>query len=78
MVRLVGLLNSQKESSELMISQYYLVPGAVATKVFFAGKSDALIERIAKEIPFERLGQVTDVVLVVAFLDSDEGGWINA
>ncbi|GLJ18117.1 hypothetical protein SUGI_0319900 [Cryptomeria japonica] len=55
-----------------------VAPGPVATEMFFAGKSEALIERVAKEVPFERLGEVGDVAPVVTFLVSDGGDWVNA
>ena len=55
-----------------------MVLGPMAIEMFFAGKSDALIERIAKEVPLERLGEVADVAPVVAFLAGDEGEWIKA
>ncbi|KAH9289628.1 hypothetical protein KI387_033745 [Taxus chinensis] len=55
-----------------------VAPGPVATDMFFEGKSEALIERIAKEGPLERIGEVDDVAPFVAFLASDEGEWVNA
>lgn len=55
-----------------------VAPGAVATGMFFAGRSEAAVEASAKLNPFERLGRVEDVAPLVAFLASDEGEWINA
>ncbi|KAH9331165.1 hypothetical protein KI387_003273 [Taxus chinensis] len=55
-----------------------VAPGPVATDMFFESKSEALVERIAKECPFERIGEVDDLAPVVAFLASDEGEWVNA
>lgn len=55
-----------------------VAPGPVATDMFFAGKSEALIETMAKAAPLERLGKPEDMAPVVAFLASDEGEWVNA
>ncbi|GLJ18114.1 hypothetical protein SUGI_0319870 [Cryptomeria japonica] len=55
-----------------------VAPGPVASDTYFAGKSEALIERVAKEVPFERLGEVGDVAGVVGLLASDGGEWVNA
>jgi len=52
--------------------------GAVATDMFFAGRSEAEVEINAKLSPFERLGRVEDVAPLVAFLASDQGEWVNA
>ncbi|GLJ18107.1 hypothetical protein SUGI_0319800 [Cryptomeria japonica] len=46
-----------KELRGTKITANCVAPGAVATEMFFAGKSDVLVESIAKEVPFERLGQ---------------------
>jgi 3-oxoacyl-[acyl-carrier protein] reductase len=55
-----------------------VAPGAVATDMFFAGRSEAEVEANAKLSPFERLGRVEDVAPLVAFLASDQGEWVNA
>jgi 3-oxoacyl-[acyl-carrier protein] reductase len=54
-----------------------VAPGPVATELFLNGKSDALVEQIAKSAPLERLGQPDDVAGVVAFLAGPDGGWVN-
>jgi len=54
-----------------------VAPGPVATALFLNGKSDALIEQIAKSAPLERLGQPDDIAGVVAFLAGPDGGWVN-
>lgn len=55
-----------------------VAPGPVATEMFFAGRSDEFIQRAVEAAPLERLGEVTDVAPLVAFLASDEGEWVNA
>ncbi|WNL43310.1 SDR family oxidoreductase [Halomonas sp. PAMB 3264] len=54
-----------------------VAPGPTATKLFFDGKSDELIDKLAKMPPLERLAEPEDIASVVAFLASPAGGWIN-
>ena len=54
-----------------------VAPGPTATELFFRGKSDELIETIAKMAPLERLGQPDDIASVVSFLAGPDGAWIN-
>jgi 3-oxoacyl-[acyl-carrier protein] reductase len=54
-----------------------VAPGPTATELFFEGKDDATIERLAKQSPLERLGEPTDVAAMIAFLVSDDGRWVN-
>ena len=51
--------------------------GPIATELFLEGKSEAVVEKIKSECPFERLGEVKDVAPVVGFLVSDAGEWVN-
>lgn len=60
------------------ITENCVAPGAVATDMFFAGKSEAMVEAATKSNPLERLGKVEDVAPLVAFLASDEGEWVNS
>lgn len=59
------------------ISVNAIAPGPVATELFLQGKSPELIDHMAKMNPLERLGQPMDIVHIVSFLASPEGGWIN-
>ncbi|PQO94025.1 3-ketoacyl-ACP reductase [Massilia phosphatilytica] len=54
-----------------------VAPGPVATELFLNGKSDELVQQIAKSAPLERLGQPEDIAGVVAFLAGPDGGWVN-
>ena len=54
-----------------------MAPGPTATDLFLNGKSQELIDRLAKMNPLERLGQPEDIAAVVAFLAGPDGGWIN-
>lgn len=54
-----------------------VAPGPTATDLFLNGKSDELVQRLAKMNPLERLGTPEDIAAVVAFLVGPDGGWIN-
>ena len=54
-----------------------VAPGPVATELFFTGKDEALIERLRKRQPLERLGLPEDIANLVSFLAGPDGGWIN-
>lgn len=45
-----------------------VAPGPTATDLFLTGKSDELVDRLAKTPPLERLGQPEDIARVVSFL----------
>lgn len=53
-----------------------VAPGAVATELFFAGKTEERVTQLAKLSPLERLGQPEDIAATVAFL-TGPGGWVN-
>lgn len=52
--------------------------GPNGTELFFEGKTQEQIERLAKLAPMERLGTPEDIANVISFLAGPEGGWINA
>lgn len=54
-----------------------VAPGPTATDLFLTGKSDELVERLAKLNPLERLAEPADIARVVAFLAGPEGSYIN-
>lgn len=66
-----------KELGPRGITVNAVAPGPVATELFFAGRSEELIQRLTKDIPLGRLGQPDDIAAVVAFLAGPESGWIN-
>ncbi|MEV8376679.1 SDR family oxidoreductase [Kribbella sp. NPDC056861] len=53
-----------------------VAPGPTATALFFEGKSQELIDRIAAEPPLERLGQPEDIAEIIHFL-AGPARWIN-
>jgi 3-oxoacyl-[acyl-carrier protein] reductase len=66
-----------KEMRGRSITVNAVAPGAVATDLFLEGKSEELVERMAKQNPFERLGTPEDIAAVVSFLVGPDGGWVN-
>lgn len=66
-----------KELRGRNISVNAIAPGPTATELFLTGKSAEQVERLAKQPPLERLGAPEDIASVVAFLVSEQGGWVN-
>jgi 3-oxoacyl-[acyl-carrier protein] reductase len=54
-----------------------VAPGPTATEMFFEGKDEELVNRMANAAPLERLGLPDDIAQLVAFLASPAGHWIN-
>ncbi|WP_149183717.1 SDR family oxidoreductase [Streptomyces sp. TRM49041] len=54
-----------------------VAPGPTATDLFFEGKDEQTIARLAAQPPLERLGTPADIAEVVAFLASPAGHWVN-
>ncbi|AWF81445.1 3-ketoacyl-ACP reductase [Microbulbifer sp. A4B17] len=54
-----------------------VAPGPTATELFLSGKTDEIVSNLAKMPPLERLGTPEDIANTVAFLASEQGGWIN-
>jgi 3-oxoacyl-[acyl-carrier protein] reductase len=55
-----------------------VAPGPTGTDLFLTGKSQDLINTLAKMAPLERLGTPEDICDAVSFLTGPDGGWINA
>ena len=65
-----------------------VAPGPVGTELFLNGKSQELIDRMAKMNPLERLGMPEDIAATVSFLAGPDasnasgqtievnGGWV--
>lgn len=66
-----------KEMRGRAITVNAVAPGPTATDLFLNGKSDELVDRLAKMNPMERLGTPEDIAAAVAFLAGPDGGWIN-
>ncbi|WP_158805391.1 MULTISPECIES: SDR family oxidoreductase [unclassified Acidisoma] len=54
-----------------------VAPGPTATDLFLHGKSQELVDRLARLAPLERLGEPTDIAAAVSFLAGPDGSWIN-
>lgn len=54
-----------------------VAPGPTATDLFFEGKDDETVARLAAAPPLERLGTAGDIAEVVSFLAGPSGHWVN-
>ena len=55
-----------------------VAPGPTATELFFEGKTDEQVQRLAKLAAMERLGTPDDIANLISFLAGPDGGWVNA
>jgi 3-oxoacyl-[acyl-carrier protein] reductase len=54
-----------------------VAPGPTATDLFLKGKSQEIVDRVAKMAPLERLGQPSDIADIVSFLAGPDAAWVN-
>jgi 3-oxoacyl-[acyl-carrier protein] reductase len=66
-----------KEMRGRSITVNAVAPGPTGTDLFLTGKSDEVIDRLAKMIPLERLGTPEDIAASVSFLAGPDGSWVN-
>jgi 3-oxoacyl-[acyl-carrier protein] reductase len=67
-----------KEMGSRNINVNSVSPGPTGTDLFFNGKSQEVIDRLAAMSAFNRIGKPEDIAKVVVFLASDEAKWISA
>jgi 3-oxoacyl-[acyl-carrier protein] reductase len=72
---LTAILSKELRGRSITVNA--IAPGPTATELFLDGKSQELIERMAKMNPLERLGTPQDIANAVAFLAGPDGAWIN-
>uniref|UniRef100_A0A0A9FVG2 Uncharacterized protein n=1 Tax=Arundo donax TaxID=35708 RepID=A0A0A9FVG2_ARUDO len=66
-----------KELKGTRVTANCVAPGATATDMFFAGKSEDMVRRNVETNPMERLGEPGDIAPVVGFLCTDAAEWVN-
>lgn len=72
---LTGIMSKELRGRSITVNA--VAPGPTATDLFLNGKSDELVDRMAKMNPLERLGTPEDIAAAVSFLAGPDGGWIN-
>ncbi|QBY00416.1 SDR family oxidoreductase [Rhodophyticola sp. CCM32] len=72
---LTGILSKELRGRNITVNA--VAPGPTATDLFLDGKPPELIERFAKMVPLERLGEPRDIANVVSFLAGQDGAWVN-
>lgn len=72
---LSAILSKELRGKEITVNT--VAPGPTATDLFLNGKSQEVIDRLAKMSPLERLATPDDIARAVAFLVGPDGAWIN-
>jgi 3-oxoacyl-[acyl-carrier protein] reductase len=72
---LTAILSKELRGRSITVNA--IAPGPTATDLFLHGKSQELIDRMAKMNPLERLGTPQDIATAVSFLAGPDGSWIN-
>src|ERR1700730_1769095 len=72
---LTAILSTELRGRSITVNA--IAPGPTATDLFLHGKSQEVIDRMAKMNPLERLGTPQDIAAAVAFLAGPDGSWIN-
>jgi 3-oxoacyl-[acyl-carrier protein] reductase len=54
-----------------------IAPGPTGTDLFYKGKSQELIDRIASTNPFGRLGKPEEIAGAIAYFCGEGGSWVN-
>jgi len=72
---LTAILSKELRGRSITVNA--IAPGPTATDLFLHGKSQELIDRMAKMNPLERLGTPQDIAAAVSFLAGPDGAWIN-
>jgi 3-oxoacyl-[acyl-carrier protein] reductase len=72
---MTAILAKEMRGREITVNA--VAPGPTATDLFFAGKSQEVVDRMAKLSPLERIGAPKDIAGVVSFLAGPDGGWVN-
>jgi 3-oxoacyl-[acyl-carrier protein] reductase len=67
-----------KEVGSRGINVNSVSPGPTNTELFTKGKPQEVIDRLAAQSPFNRIGEPEDIANVVVFLASDDAKWISA
>ncbi|MFL6451914.1 MAG: SDR family oxidoreductase [Bryobacteraceae bacterium] len=72
---LVRVLTNELRGRNITVNA--VAPGPTGTDLFLKGKSQSLIDELAKMAPIERLGTPEDIANTVSFLAGPDGGWVN-
>ncbi len=72
---MTGVLANELRGRDITVNA--VAPGPTATELFLDGKPQEVVDRLARQPPLERLGQVADIAGVVSFLAGPDGGWVN-
>ena len=65
------------ELGQRKIAVNAVAPGPVSTPLFLKDKSEEQLKQMASMVPFGRIGEVNDIVGVIAFLAGPDSEWVN-
>ncbi|KAK2780883.1 hypothetical protein FQN53_000906 [Emmonsiellopsis sp. PD_33] len=66
-----------KEVAPRGITVNTISPGPIGTESFYDGKSEAVVDMIAKWNPAGRIGRPEEVARVVGWISGEESSWVN-
>jgi 3-oxoacyl-[acyl-carrier protein] reductase len=66
-----------KDFGQRGITVNCVAPGPTATELFYKGKSEELINRIASGNPFGRIGKPEEIASAIVYLAGEGGSWVN-
>lgn len=72
---MTGIMAKEMRGRQITVNA--VAPGPTATALFLDGKPEALVQKMSKMPPLERLGTPEDIASAVAFLAGPDGGWVN-
>ena len=72
---LTAILSKELRGRNITVNA--VAPGPTATDLFLNGKPSEVIDRFAKMVPLERLGEPSDIANTVSFLAGPDGTWVN-
>lgn len=73
--QMMRVLNKQLMASGITCNA--ICPGATATEMFYKGKSEELLQTLARAHPQGRIGTPDEVANVVSFLASEQSCWVS-
>jgi 3-oxoacyl-[acyl-carrier protein] reductase len=75
--QMVRTLSKDPELAAKGITVNAVAPGPTATDLFYQGKTEAVLDVLRRQSPFNRFATPEEIAGVVAFLAGKESGWMS-